>query len=73
MRACGRGHVLLQVRTLEVFTFSRDAQGRVTGYTYSRFDGQEFHARKDQVSREKETMNRYALANRAISSDSMLR
>jgi len=28
------------------FTFSRDAQGHVTGYTYYRFDGQEFHAQK---------------------------
>jgi len=27
-------------------TFSRDAQGRVTGYVYHRDDGQEIHARK---------------------------
>jgi hypothetical protein len=27
-------------------TFSRDAQGRVTGYTYRRADGQEIHAKK---------------------------
>jgi hypothetical protein len=26
--------------------FSRDAQGRVTGYTYHRADGQEIHVRK---------------------------
>lgn len=27
-------------------TFVRDAQGRVTGYTYHRFDGQEIHVKK---------------------------
>jgi ketosteroid isomerase-like protein len=27
-------------------TFVRDAQGRVTGYTYHRWDGQELHAKK---------------------------
>jgi hypothetical protein len=27
-------------------TFSRDAQGRVTGYTYYRVDGQEIHVKK---------------------------
>jgi hypothetical protein len=27
-------------------TFSRDAQGLVTGYTYLRPDGQEIHAKK---------------------------
>jgi hypothetical protein len=27
-------------------TFVRDAQGRVTGYTYHRWDGQEIHAKK---------------------------
>jgi hypothetical protein len=28
------------------FTFVRDAQGHVTGYTYQRWDGQEIHAKK---------------------------
>jgi hypothetical protein len=28
------------------FTFVRDAQGHVTGYTYRRWDGQEIHAKK---------------------------
>ena len=31
---------------LGTFIFSRDAQGRVTGYTYSRVDGQEIHIKK---------------------------
>ncbi len=31
---------------LGTFTFSRDAQGHVTGYTYQRFDGQEFPVKK---------------------------
>lgn len=31
---------------LGTFAFSRDAQGRVTGYTYHRVDGQEIHVRK---------------------------
>lgn len=32
-------------------TFLRDAQGRVTGYTYHRFDGQEIHVQKIQSGR----------------------
>lgn len=31
---------------LGTFAFSRDAQGRVTGYTYHRADGQEIHVKK---------------------------
>jgi len=31
---------------LGTFAFSRDAQGRVTGYTYHRVDGQEIHVKK---------------------------
>ena len=32
-------------------TFVRDAQGRVTGYTYHRWDGQEIHAKKIKRAR----------------------
>jgi hypothetical protein len=31
---------------LGTITFSRDAQGHVTGYAYHRVDGQEIHAKK---------------------------
>jgi len=36
----------LQQGDLAIFAFSRNAQGRVIGYTYHRIDGQEIHVKK---------------------------
>ena len=42
----GTDSFLIREGDLATFTFSRDAQGQVTGYVYYRIDGQEIHVKK---------------------------